>query len=173
MNSTLLSYRALSFAGFLACIGGLAFALFIQSLGYEPCPMCIFQRVAMLASGVFFLAGALHNPQKVGRWVYASLAELAAIVGALIAGRHVWLQNLPEDQRPACGPTLDYLMDMLPLREVVEFVLRGDGNCAKIDAQWLGYSLPFWTMVGFIAIALWATLSALIPTILERRKFAS
>lgn len=165
-----LNFRLLSLGGFLACIGGLAFALYLQHYkGYEPCPMCIFQRLAMLASGLFFLAGAIHGPRQWGRWVYAGLADLAAIIGILIAARHVWLQNLPDDQRPACGPTLDYLMDMMPLREVVEFVLRGDGNCAKIDAQWLGLSLPFWTMIAFIALSAYAVLTPVLAKILENR----
>ena len=153
----ILNFRLLSLGGFLACAFGLAFALYLQHFqGYEPCPMCIFQRVAMAASGVFFLIGALHGPSGGGRWVYAVLALLGAVGGAVIAGRHVWLQGLPADQVPACGPTLDYLMDMLPVMEVVQLVLRGDGNCAKIDAAWLGVSLPGWTLIAFIGLGLYA-----------------
>jgi disulfide bond formation protein DsbB len=164
------SYRLLSFLGFLGCVGGLAFALYLQHFkGFEPCPMCIFQRVAMAAAGVFFLLGAIHGPKGGGRWVYASLAGLGAIGGALIAARHVWLQNLPADQVPACGPTLDYLLGMLPVMEVVQMVLKGDGNCAKIDAQWLGLSLPTWTLVAFIALILWALLTVVLPKMAQRR----
>ncbi len=130
--------------------------------------MCIFQRVAMAGAGLAFLVGALHNPPGAGRWVYAALADLCATAGALIAGRHVWLQSLPEDQVPACGPTLDYLMDMLPVMEVIQMVLKGDGNCAKIDAAWLGLSLPAWTLIAFIGLGLWAILSALLPHIASR-----
>lgn len=167
----MVSYRSLSFLGFLACVGGLAFALWLEHYrGFDPCPMCIFQRVAMLAAGLFFLLGALHNPSGNGRWFYAGFADLAAIVGALIAGRHVWLQSLPPDQVPACGPSLAYLLeDMgLPLMEVVQMILKGDGNCAKIDAQWLGLSLPLWTMIAFIALSLWAMLTVILPLILQR-----
>lgn len=165
-----INFRLLSLTGFLGCMGALAFALYLQHFkGYEPCPMCIFQRVAFMAAAVFFIVGAIHAPKGKGRWVYASLADVSAVVGALIAWRHVWLQNLPEDQRPACGPTLDYLMDMMPLKEVVAFVLNGDGNCAKIDAQWLGLSLPFWTMIVFIALALYASLTPIIAQYFERK----
>lgn len=152
------SFRGLSFLGFLACLGGLAFAIIYlqRMLGYEPCPMCIFQRVAMAATGLAFLLGALHNPHGAGRWVYTCLAAMGAGIGAGIAGRHVWLQSLPPDQVPACGPTLDYLLSFLPITEVVTMILKGDGNCAKIDAQWLGLSLPAWTLVAFIAFALYA-----------------
>lgn len=166
------SYRSLSFLGFLGCVGGLAFALWLEHFrGYDPCPMCIFQRVAMLAAGLFFLLGALHNPAGNGRWFYAVCADLAAIGGALIAGRHVWLQSLPPDQVPACGPSLAYLLeDMgLPLMEVVQLILKGDGNCAKIDAAWLGLSLPLWTMIAFIGLSLWAMLTVVLPIILQRR----
>lgn len=168
--SQMLSYRNMCLLGFAACVFGLAFALYLQHFhGFEPCPMCIFQRVAMAGVGLICLAGAIHAPQGGGRWVYALLADLCATAGAFIAGRHVWLQSLPEDQVPACGPTLDYLMDMLPVMEVIEMVLRGDGNCAKIDAAWLGLSLPAWTLVAFIGLGFWAILCVLIPTIAARR----
>ena len=165
-----LTYRQFSLLGFLGCVFGLLFALYLQHFrGYEPCPFCIFQRVAMLATGLVFLAAAIHGPKGWGRWIYATLALLAATIGALIAGRHVWLQSLPPELVPACGPTLDYLMDMLPLQEVVTTVLRGDGNCAKIDAQWLGISLPGWTLISFIGLALFAILSPVLPKCFDRR----
>jgi protein dithiol:quinone oxidoreductase len=165
------SYRLLSFLGFLGCVTGLAFALYLQHFrGFDPCPMCVFQRVAMAAAGAFFLLGAIHGPTGAGRWWYAALAGIAAIGGALIAGRHVWLQNLPADQVPACGPTLDYLLGMLPVMEVVQMVLKGDGNCAKIDAQWLGLSLPTWTLIAFIGLSLWALLSVVLPGLTQRRR---
>lgn len=156
--SALGNYRVLALLGAAGCAAGLLTAIFYfqKHLGLEPCPMCIFQRVAMLATGGVLLAAALHGPKAGGRWVYAGLASLTAAVGAFIAARHVWLQGLPEDQRPACGPTLDYLMQMLPLQEVVTTILKGDGNCAKIDWTLFGQSIPFWTMIVFIGLILWA-----------------
>lgn len=157
------SFRHLFALGFAACAGAMAFALYLQhGLDLEPCPLCVFQRVAMIAAGVVFLAGAIHGPRGTGRWVYAALATLASGAGVAIAGRHVWLQGLPPDQVPACGPTLDYLMGMLPLREVIETVLKGDGECAKVAGEWLGISLPAWTLLGFVALALLALVSPLL-----------
>jgi disulfide bond formation protein DsbB len=168
-----LNFRLLSFGGFLVCIAGLSFALYLQHFkGFEPCPMCIFQRVAMLGTGLFFLLGALHAPWGGGRWVYMGLAFFSAVIGALIAGRHVWLQSLPEGEAPACGPTLDYLLGMLPLTEVVTMVLKGDGNCAKIDAAWLGISLPAWTLISFIGLSVYALITPILPRVFER-KYAS
>jgi disulfide bond formation protein DsbB len=165
----LFNYRVLNLLGFAGCIGGLLFAIvFLQEmLGFEPCPMCIFQRVAMFATGIAFLLGAIHGPRGWGRWVYSLLALLAAGIGAGIAGRHVWLQSLPPDRAPACGPTLDFLMDMFPLQEVITMILKGDGNCAKIDAAWLGVSLPGWTLVAFVVFAVYALA---LPLLARRTK---
>jgi len=160
---TRFSFRRLSFAGFLLCLSGLAFALLLQhGFGLEPCPMCIFQRIAMAASGLAFLGAAIHAPTGSGRRVWAILALLGALAGATIAARHVWLQGLPPDQVPACGPTLDYLLGMLPVMEVVQLVLKGDGNCAKIDAAFLGVSLPGWTLIAFVGLGLYALLLPLL-----------
>lgn len=158
-----LSFRALSVLGFLACVAGMIFALYLEHYrGYEPCPLCVFQRVAMIVAGLVFLVAALRAPRAAGRWVYGLLTALSAATGAAIAGRHVWLQSLPPEQMPACGPTLDYLLDMLPFTEVVSLVLKGDGNCARIDAAWLGLSLPAWTLLSFIGLALYALLMPLL-----------
>ncbi|MGH8446128.1 MAG: disulfide bond formation protein B [Solimonas sp.] len=165
-----LNFRLLCLLGFLGCVGGLGFALYLQIFrGYEPCPFCIFQRVAMLATGLVFLAGALHGPKGGGRWVYSILATITSVVGIGIAWRHVWLQGLPPDQVPACGPTLDYLREIMPLNEVIVTVLRGDGNCAKIDAQWLGISLPGWVLIAFIGFTLYSLLLPVLARTLERR----
>lgn len=156
--NTLLNYRVLALLGAAGCGIGLLTALlyFQKHLGLEPCPMCIFQRVAMLATGGVLLVAALHGPKASGRWVYAGLATLASAIGAFIAARHVWLQGLPEDQRPACGPTLDFLMDMMPLQDVITTILKGDGNCAVIDWTLFGQSIPFWTMIAFVGFIAWA-----------------
>lgn len=152
-------FRLLSLGGFLICAGAMAFALYLQyGENQEPCPMCIFQRIAMIGCGVVFLLAALAGPRAWGRWVWSGLVILVATIGALIAARHVWLQSLPPDQVPACGPTLDYLLSMMPISKVVTTVLRGDASCAIINSQWLGLSLPMWTMIGFIGLIAYAAI---------------
>lgn len=152
------SYRQLSALGFLGCVGAMAFVVvYIQHvLGLEPCPLCVAQRVTMIATALVFLAAAVHAPRGRAAWVYPGLAVLTAGAGIGVAGRHVWLQGLPPDQVPACGPTLEYLMDMLPFTEVIRTVLRGDGNCAVIDWTFLGFSLPWWSLFAFIGLVLYA-----------------
>lgn len=140
-------------AGFLASAGALAFALYLEHFqGLEPCPLCILQRVAMLAVAVVCLVGLAHGPDVLGRRVYAALGALCALGGAGIAGRHVWLMHLPADQVPACGPGLDYLTDILPWQEVLATILRGDASCATVKGSFLDISLPAWTLIYFVIL---------------------
>lgn len=142
--------------GFVSAAGALIFAFILEyAFGLEPCPLCWLQRFAMLGVALVCLVGLLHAPAGVGRWIYAGLGMLVAAVGVGIAGRHVWLQSLPADQVPACGPGLNYLMDIMPLTQVLKVVLRGDASCANIEAAFLGISLPAWTLIGFVALILW------------------
>ncbi|HZP11392.1 MAG TPA: disulfide bond formation protein B [Nevskiaceae bacterium] len=158
-----LSYRQLCSLGLLACVFAMAFALYLQHYRHlEPCNMCIFQRVAMMGAGVFFAGGAIFGPRGGMRWFWSGFATVAALIGVGLAARHVQIQHLPPDQVPACGGSLDYLFDVLPWKEVVENVLRGDTDCAKINAAWLGLSLPAWTMITFIGLALFAIATPLV-----------
>jgi disulfide bond formation protein DsbB len=127
-------------------------------LGLPPCPLCMTQRVFVVLWGVIALIAALHNPARMGRRIYATLCALAALAGAAIAVRHVWIQHLPPDQAPACGPSLQYMLDTLPFSETLSLVLMGDGNCAAIQWTFLGLSIPEQTLVMaavVLAICLW------------------
>ena len=160
-----LSFRQLCGLGFLGCAGAMGFALYLEHFRHlEPCAMCIFQRVAMIFTAIVFLAGALHAPRGGGRRAYAIAAALTALAGVGIAARHVWLQSLPPDLVPACGPTLDYMLQLMPFDEVVQFVLKGDGECAKINAEFLGVGLPAWTLLTFIGLALFALAMPVVAT---------
>ena len=118
----------------------------------EPCPLCILQRVMVIVTGLVTLIAALHHPGVRGIRVYAIGAILAAALGAALAIRQLWLQSLPKDQVPACGPGLDYLLEVLPLTEVLNMILTGDGSCAEIAWTLFGISIPGWTLVGFIGL---------------------
>ncbi len=145
--------RWLNLAGAGSVVGLIAYALFAQYvLGLEACPLCIFQRVAFIAAGLVFLAAGLHGPRGVGARVYAVVGVAASGVGAGIAGRHVYIQNLPPDQVPSCGPGLDYLLDAFPLFEAIEMVFTGSGECAEINWSFLGLSMPGWALVWFILL---------------------
>lgn len=145
--------RLLNFLGALACIGMLAFALYSQHyMGLEPCPLCIFQRVAIAALGVVFLVAAIHHPRGWGSYVYGALIGVAALSAIGVAGRHVYIQSLPPGTVPACGAPLDAMMEMFPVTEVVRKVLTAGGECAKVDWTFLGLSMPAWVLICALAL---------------------
>lgn len=139
--------------GALACAALMAYALYAQHvLGLEPCPLCIFQRVGVIALGIVFLLAALHGPGAAGRRGYAVLVLLASGAAAGVAGRHLWLQSLPPERVPACGPGLDYMLESFPFTEVLQTVLSGSGECATVDWRFLGLAMPAWVLIDVVAI---------------------
>lgn len=159
------SRRLLNLAGFLACVAMLGYALYAEKfLHLEPCPLCMFQRVGVAALGLAFLLAGLHDPaSKGGARGYAALVTLVAAFPAYVAGRHVYIQSLPPGSVPSCGATLDYMLEVFPLLDVVRKVLTGGGECAKIDWRLLGLSMPAWVLVAvlaLLALGLWANLRA-------------
>ncbi len=148
--------RTINLLGFLACVLLMAYALYSQHvLGLEPCPLCVFQRIGVIATGGFFLLAALWNPAgTLGRSVAVALIGLSAAVTVAIAGRHVWLQNLPEDLVPACGAGLDFMLDTLPLQQVLSQVFTGSGECAEVSWRLLGLTMPTWVIISMVVIGL-------------------
>jgi disulfide bond formation protein DsbB len=143
----------------LAIIAMLFARLYLEEfLDLAACPLCMTQRVFVVLWGVIALVAALHNPPRMGRRVYAALCGLAAAAGGAVAARHVWLQHLPEDQVPACGPSLEYMLETLPFSETLSLVLMGDGNCAETMWTFMGLSIPEQTLILFCvvtAVCLW------------------
>jgi disulfide bond formation protein DsbB len=158
-----------NFLGFVACAGLLAYAYYAQFvLHLEPCPLCIFQRIAVFALGVVFLIAALHDPAPLGRRVYAVLLALAALATIGIALRHLYIQSLPPDSVPACGASLDFMLKVFSLSEVLVKVLTGSGECAKVTWQFLGLAMPAWVLISAAALGgfgLWVNLRRQPPVL--------
>lgn len=144
--------RSLNLAGAGLCAALVAFAIYLQfGQQMEPCPLCIFQRLVFVAMAAVFLVAGLHAPRGAGRYGYAGAFLLAGGVGVALSGRHIYLQSLPPDQVPACGPGLQYMLDVLPLMETLRQVLMGSGECAEVDRV-LGVSIPLWTLLAFLGL---------------------
>lgn len=163
MNPLRWSFRVSLLAGFLVCAGLIGFALYAQYvLQMDPCPLCILQRVVFIALGLVFLLGGLHAPRGGGRWAYVGLLVLVALVGIGIAARHLWIQSLPPDQIPSCGAPLGYLLETRAsnggLVRVLLKVLSGSGECAAVQPI-LGLSMPWWSLIWFVLLGLWAALA--------------
>ncbi|HSC76495.1 MAG TPA: disulfide bond formation protein B [Pseudomonadales bacterium] len=138
-----------------ASAGLMAFALYLQHiLGEHPCPLCITQRLFVIAIGIIAFAAAAHNPAQTGRRIWSILILSGAIGGGIVAARHVWIQHLPEEQVPACGPDLAYMFQNFPFQRAVQLLFMGDGNCAQIGWTLLGFSIPEWTLLAFSGFAI-------------------
>jgi len=163
MNPFRWSFRACFLLGFLGCVALLAYAIYTQLYqGLEPCPLCIFQRLAFAGLALVFLVGGLHAPRgTTGRRVYAALLAVAGLIGVGIAGRHVWLQSLPPDLAPSCGPPLSFLRETMGPLDLVRKVLTGTGNCGTVDWTLFGLSMPVWSLAGFVLLTGWGLLAAL------------
>lgn len=150
-------FRARNLAGLLACVALISYALYVQfHLHIEPCPLCILQRIAFMAMGVVFLVGALHGPRKRGRWIYAGLTVAAALLGVIVAARQLWLQMQPPNPFASCGAPLNYMVQNLPLAEVIRKMFIGSGDCALVTWRFLGMPMPFWTILCYVALGTWA-----------------
>lgn len=132
----------------------MAFALYAEHwLLLEPCPLCVFQRIAVIAIGIVFLVMALHNPSSGwARRGYLALLGMAAAGGAAVAGRHVWLQHLPPDKVPSCGPGLGYMLDTFPFADALKMVFSGSGECASVSWSLLGLSMPEWVLLALLGL---------------------
>jgi protein dithiol:quinone oxidoreductase len=144
----MLNRRLINFAGAAACLCMLAYAIYTTEVGgLEPCPLCIFQRITVLALGVAFLAAGIHNPRRWGTWVYAGLIGLAALATVGVSARHVYIQSQPPGSIPACGAPINVLMQMFHVWQVVAKVLHAGGECAVVNWTLFGLSMPAWVLI--------------------------
>jgi disulfide bond formation protein DsbB len=156
-----ISNRWLYLAGALFAGGLIGYALFLQYVEHEdPCPLCMVQRVVFIAILVVFALAALQGPGRIGERVYAGVIGLLSLSGVAVAARHIWIQNLPADQVPACGPDLNYMLETMPLANVLKQLMHGSGECAAKGWTFLSLGIPEWSLLCYIALGVWAMLIA-------------
>jgi disulfide bond formation protein DsbB len=155
MNPLNLTTRTLCLTGFLVSVALMAAALFFQYVQHlEPCPLCIAQRIFVIAVGLVLLVGAVHDPRSWGRGVYGLLTIGFAGMGAAVAARHVWIQNLPMAQQPGCGADLDTMFKSFPFLKTISLVWAGTSDCATVTWRFLGFGMPAWVLVFFAGFIL-------------------
>ncbi|MDB2543733.1 disulfide bond formation protein B [Woeseiaceae bacterium] len=149
-----ISIRTLYLMGFLSCILMMGYALYAEyQLLLTPCPLCVLQRIAVTFTGILFLLAALHNPNNFKRYIYTTLIFITSIAGAGVAGWHVYLQNLPIDKVPSCGPGFDYLVGNFPLGDALLLIFSGSGECASTDWSFMMLSMPTWVVICCLGLA--------------------
>ncbi len=154
--------RVLYLLGVMVAGGLMGFAFYLQYVKHQdPCPLCMVQRVIFIAILVMFALATVHGPKKIGERVYAALIILLSITGIAVASRHIWIQHLPPDQVPACGPGLDYMLETMPMSNVLKELLHGSGECAAHGWTFLSLGIPEWSLLCYIGLATWSLLIAL------------
>ena len=151
-NFTVRQIHLLIFLSVGGLIGYAAYS--IKILGLEACPLCITQQFFYCIIGIIAFSAFLHNPRARVYRIYAGIIFLASGFGTWIAGRQVWLQSLPEDEVPLCGPPLEDILEVFPFADLLNALFMGDGNCAEIPWTFLGASMALWSLLCFIAFLL-------------------
>jgi disulfide bond formation protein DsbB len=147
--------------GFIISFGVVGIALYLQQQhNLEPCPLCIFQRIAFMVLGLLFLIAALHNPARTGRRVYGLLQFIAAAVGIGIAARHTWIQANPDKVMTECGAGMGYMFENFPLERALTWVFKGTGECTAMDWSMFGLTIPQLSLIAFVGLALFAIVLA-------------
>ena len=152
-----MKFRTAAVLGAAACAALLAYAYYLQYVqGLEPCPLCMVQRGFFYVVMALFILAAVQAPARIGAAIYSGLIVLFAAGGVAAAGRQVWLQHLPPDKVPQCGPDLFFMLENFPLSRTWEKVFYGTGECAKVDWTFLGLSIAGWALLWFVALAVYA-----------------
>ncbi len=123
--------------------------VFEHAFNMPPCPLCLMQRIWIFVAGAWAYLALLHNP-RLG--IYPMATGISAVIGAGFSIRQLWLQSLPEGEAPACGPGTDYMIANFPLSEVLQAMMSGTGDCAKVSWSLFGITLPGWAMICFVVI---------------------
>ena len=159
-------YRILNLTIVSLVIASLLFALYYLEgvLFLEPCPLCMVDRGILAIIAMVCLIAFIHNNNGVMRWVYTSVAGLFAAIGIAVAARHIWLQGLPPDQVPECGPDLSYMLDVFPLGDVIKRIFTGSGQCAEVSWKFFGMTIPQQTLLLFIVLLVLIIMAHIQPS---------
>lgn len=152
-------YRFFTLLPAIGCASLLIYALHVEYVDFlMPCNLCILQRVVFIAIGMLFLLASLKPVKYIGRKLFGVLLLISCGIGIAIAGRHVWLQSLPPELVPDCGPSLQMMMENTSVWSAVSSVLSASGSCAEIQWQFWGLSMPTWTLICFIGLFIYTLL---------------
>ena len=154
-TTMLFTPRLIYFYAFLSTLGLVGLALYLQfGKGIEPCPLCVLQRIDMVLIGFLFLLGFTCRLKKCAHMLLAMVGVLFSMVGIFLAGRQVWIQHLPPTNSMDCGVSLQYMLHVLPIDEVIKKIFQGTAECSLINWSWGGFSLAEWSLLWFTLFTL-------------------
>lgn len=133
----------------------LATSVYLQIVeGIIPCPLCTLQRFTFGLLGICFLFGIFLSGKRWGRLLIHFCSATTALIGVTLAGRQVWLQQFHSSDGVECGVSLDYMLQVLPLNEVMKKVFAGSSECAQRGWEFLSFNMAEWSLACFIGFFL-------------------
>lgn len=146
--------RSFFLPAFLASALVLCGALYLElGLGLLVCPLCQSQRLVLAAFSLLCLAGLIHRPRLRGERFYLWSCLALALSGGLLAARHVWLQGFFSHVDGPCVESMAYLTAQGTPGEWLHGLLIGSANCVPINWSFLDLSVPEWSLLGFLGLA--------------------
>jgi disulfide bond formation protein DsbB len=133
----------------------IAGSVYLQVIdGVMPCPLCVLQRLCFGLLGIFFLIGLIVSASRLGRMLVNFFSTAIAIIGLVLAGRQVWLQHFHSADGGECGVSLQYMLQILPLNEVMQKVFAGSAECSQRGWEFLTLNIAEWSLIWFILFLL-------------------
>ncbi|MDU9391085.1 disulfide bond formation protein B [Pseudomonas sp. zfem002] len=155
--------RSIFFPAFLASLLILAGSFYLEhGLGLLACPLCQGQRLVLGAFSLTCLAALVHGAFRAGVRRYLWLCLALALCGALLASRHVWLQGLSLSPEVSDLHSMTHLLAHGTSTEWLQSMFLGSAECVPITWSFLSLSVPEWSLLAFVGLAL-MMLFRLIP----------
>lgn len=154
--------RLLFSLAFLATCLLLSAAFYLQNIvGLLPCSLYLLQVLFMAGFGLVCLAAALHGPGQRGLWRYAWAGLMMAVAGGLAATRHVWMQGVSLTGVGICESDSGCPWQAEPLGNALKLLWLGSAQCTQVTWSLLDLSWPEWSLLAFVAMALFSLLELL------------
>lgn len=154
-----MSQRTAYLFGFLIVLAILGMGFYLEYYeGIMPCPLCTLQRICFAVCGVLFFIGIFLSRKRLACIIINLLAVVFSGLGLGLAARQLWIQHFPGAGSGECGVSLNYMLSVLPIRDVAERVFSGSAECSQRGWEFLNLNIPEWSLLvfaGFIAISIY------------------
>ena len=150
-----MSTRLLYTLGFTLISALLLTSVYLQYFdGFIPCPLCTLQRLCFALLGGLFFIGILAATKRFITVPINVLMTLFALLGIFLSGRQIWLQHFPSGDASECGVSLQYMMQALPVNQVIQKIFSGSAECTQRGFEFLTFNMAEWACVWFILLLL-------------------
>ena len=147
------------------CAGLVGGSFFVQHvLLVEPCPLCIIQRYTYFLLAIVLFAAALLGRRPRAQCGLLLVAVAFVLFGGGVAAYQSKLQLFPAAQAATCSPSLTYMVDTLPMNELIGRLFAAHGDCSDTSFKILGLTLAEISFVAFCVL-----LVSLVTALRSRR----